>query len=97
MQKLDSSLFTLAVHQTVRQFFCEKYNLDILLFDPVLFYECLLPFLSLSLSAQACSEYFNTRPLVRDEWILLLEKLIFKSFALIGKLKIWENINTFSQ
>ena len=44
MLKLDSLVFTLTVHQTATQFFSEKYNLDILLFHPVLFYECLLPF-----------------------------------------------------
>ena len=39
------------------------------------------------------SEYYNTRPLVRDEGILLLDKLIFKSLVWMDKLKVWTNIN----
>ena len=36
-----------------------------------------------------CSEYFKTRPILSDVWILLLEKLIFTSLAWVGKLKSW--------
>ena len=36
------------------------------------------------------SEYFNTYPFVHDEWMLLLDKLIFKSLVRMDKLKIWE-------
>ena len=32
------------------------------------------------------SEYFNTRPLVRDAWILLWDKLFFNSLVQQNKL-----------
>ena len=41
---------------------------------------------------ELCSEYFNTGPLVRDEWILRLDKSIFASLAQMDKLKFWKNI-----
>ena len=43
------------------------------------------------------NEWFNTRPLVRDEWTLLLNKLIFKTLAWMDKPKTWQNINIYSQ
>ena len=41
--------------------------------------------------------YFNTHLLIRDKWILLLGMLIFNSLFQMGKLKIREIINTYSQ
>ena len=40
-------------------------------------------------------EYFNIRPLVHDEWILLLDKFIFKSFTKMRKLKFYKYITNY--
>ena len=39
------------------------------------------------------SGYFNSCSLVRDDWILLPDKLILKLLAQMDKLTFWENIN----
>ena len=41
---------------------------------------------------QYVSEYFNTRPLVCDQWILLLDKIFSTPFDCMDKMKIWKNI-----